>query len=427
MIGNLALRLYSVVTSCARMFVYGLLRHRMGKGKEDVTRWGERRGRPSMSRPEGPLVWVHGASVGETISILPIVDRILAEGVNVLITSGTVTSARLLDRRLPPGAYHQYLPMDVPLYMQRFFNHWRPDLGLIAESELWPNMLLVADQKHIPVVLINARMSERSYRRWKRFPRIARSLMARLDLCLAQSDEDARRLTELGAPRVTVTGNLKFDVPAPPADPAKVAALEGLIAGRTVWIAASTHLGEEQAVLDAHQALAGQIPDLLTFIAPRHPQRGGPISDAAIAMGMTCGRRSQRALPTGEVGVYVIDTIGEMGLFYRVAPLAFMGGSLVNHGGQNPIEPAKLGTAIVHGPHVHNFVDTYSRLDQDLGAREITQETLTESVGALLANPAEMREMSRAASAAITSLSGAADRTMSEIAPFLVRMHIESR
>jgi 3-deoxy-D-manno-octulosonic-acid transferase len=427
MIGNLALRLYSAVTSAARLFVYALLRHRMGKGKEDVSRWAERRGRPSMSRPEGPLVWVHGASVGETISILPIVDRILAEGVNVLITSGTVTSARLLDRRLPPGAYHQYLPMDVPLYMQRFFNHWRPDLGLIAESELWPNMLMTADRKQIPVVLINARMSERSSRRWKRFPRIARALMARLDLCLAQSDEDARRLIELGAPRVTVTGNLKFDVPAPPADPAKVAALEGLIAGRTVWIAASTHPGEEQAILDTHRILKEVIPDLLTFIAPRHPQRGGPISDAALTMGITCGRRSQRALPTEEVGIYVIDTIGEMGLFYRVAPLAFMGGSLITHGGQNPIEPAKLGTAIVHGPHVHNFTDTYSRLDQEQGAREVSAETLAETIGELLSNPAMMREMSRKASATIGSLSGAADRTMSEIAPFLVRMHIESR
>jgi len=427
MIGNLALRLYSFATSVGRLFVYGLLRHRMGKGKEDVVRWAERRGRPSMSRPEGPLVWVHGASVGETISILPIVDRILAEGVNVLITSGTVTSARLLDRRLPPGAYHQYLPMDVPLYMQRFFNHWRPDLGLIAESELWPNMLMAADKRNIPVVLINARLSERSYRRWKRFGRIARSLMGRLDLCLAQSDEDARRLNELGAPRVTVTGNLKFDVPAPPADHAKVAALEGLIAGRTVWIAASTHPGEEQAILDTHQALSGQIPDLLTFIAPRHPQRGAPIFDAALAMGITCGRRSQRALPTEEVGLYVVDTIGEMGLFYRVCPLAFMGGSLVNHGGQNPIEPAKLGTAILHGPHVHNFVDTYSRLDHDCGAQEISAKTLTGAVGDLLGNPARMREMSRTASQVIVSLSGAADRTMSEIAPFLVRMHIESR
>jgi 3-deoxy-D-manno-octulosonic-acid transferase len=427
MIGNLALGLYSFVTSLGRLFVYGLLRHRMGKGKEDVVRWAERRGRPSMSRPEGPLVWVHGASVGETISILPIVDRILAEGVNVLITSGTVTSARLLDRRLPPGAYHQYLPMDVPLYMQRFFNHWRPDLGLIAESELWPNMLMAADKRTIPVVLINARMSARSHRRWKRFPRIARSLMTRLDLCLAQSEDDARRLTELGAPRVTVTGNLKFDVPAPPADHAKVAALEGLIAGRTVWIAASTHPGEEQAILETHKALSSRIPHLLTIIAPRHPQRGGPLFDAAQALGITCGRRSQRALPTEDVGLYVVDTIGEMGQFYRVSPLAFMGGSLVNHGGQNPIEPAKLGTAILHGPHVHNFVDTYSRLDLDQGAREISAETLTETVGELLGNPAQMREMSRTASQVIVSLSGAADRTMSEIAPFLVRMHIESR
>ena len=427
MIGRLALGLYRRVTSLARLPAYTLLRYRLGQGKEDKNRWTERRGKASLVRPDGPLIWVHGASVGETISILPIVDRILAEGINVLITSGTVTSARLLDRRLPPGACHQYLPLDIPHYMARFLKHWKPDLGLIAESELWPNMLLEADKRDIPIVLINARMSERSFNRWQRFPRVAKAILNLIDLCLAQSDEDARRLTQMGAPRVTLTGNLKFDVPPPPADATRVAALEGLIAGRPVWIAASTHPGEEEIIIAAHERLISSHPGLLTLIAPRHPQRGAEIEQMAQERGIVTGRRSQRALPTEDVSLYVIDTIGELGLFFRVAPLAFMGGSLIEHGGQNPIEPAKLGAAILHGPHVHNFTDTYARLDQEGAAITVAEENFAETLDGLLTHPARMREMRRRALAIVTELSGAADRTMSEIAPFLVRMHLESR
>ena len=420
MIGRLALGLYRNVTSLARLPAYTLLRYRLGQGKEDKNRWTERRGKASLVRPDGPLIWVHGASVGETISILPIVDRILAEGINVLITSGTVTSARLLDRRLPPGACHQYLPLDIPHYMARFLKHWKPDLGLIAESELWPNMLLEADKRDIPIVLINARMSERSFNRWQRFPRVAKAILNLIDLCLAQSDEDARRLTQMGAPRVTLTGNLKFDVPPPPADATRVAALE-------VWIAASTHPGEEDIIIAAHERLISHHPGLLTLIAPRHPQRGAEIEQMAQERGIVTGRRSQRALPTEDVSLYVIDTIGELGLFFRVAPLAFMGGSLIEHGGQNPIEPAKLGAAILHGPHVHNFTDTYARLDQEGAAITVAEENFAETLDSLLTHPARMREMRRRALAIVTELSGAADRTMSEIAPFLVRMHLESR
>ena len=427
MIGRLALGLYRRVTSLARLPAYTLLRYRLGQGKEDKKRWKERRGKASLIRPDGPLIWVHGASVGETISILPIVDRILAEGINVLITSGTVTSARLLDRRLPPGACHQYLPLDVPHYMARFLKHWKPDLGLIAESEIWPNMLLEADKRDIPIVLVNARMSERSFNRWQQFPRVAKAILGLIDLCLAQSEEDARRLTQMGAPRVTLTGNLKFDVPPPPADATRVAALEGLIAGRPVWIAASTHPGEEEIIIATHQRLISNHPGLLTLIAPRHPQRGAEIEQMAQDHQIVTGRRSQRALPTEDVSLYVIDTIGELGLFFRVAPLAFMGGSLIAHGGQNPIEPAKLGAAILHGPHVHNFTDTYARLDQEGAAITVAEENFAETLDGLLTHPARMREMRRRALAIVTELSGAADRTMSEIAPFLVRMHLESR
>jgi 3-deoxy-D-manno-octulosonic-acid transferase len=311
--------------------------------------------------------------------------------------------------------------------MARFLKHWKPDLGLIAESELWPNMLLEADKRDIPIVLINARISERSFNRWQRFPRVAKAILNLIDLCLAQSDEDARRLTQMGAPRVTLTGNLKFDVPPPPADATRVAALEGLIAGRPVWIAASTHPGEEDIIIAAHERLISHHPGLLTLIAPRHPQRGAEIEQMAQERGIVTGRRSQRALPTEDVSLYVIDTIGELGLFFRVAPLAFMGGSLIEHGGQNPIEPAKLGAAILHGPHVHNFTDTYARLDQEGAAITVAEKNFAETLDGLLTHPARMREMRRRALAIVTELSGAADRTMSEIAPFLVRMHLESR
>jgi 3-deoxy-D-manno-octulosonic-acid transferase len=427
MIADAAFSAYRILSRLATPVVALLLLRRAQQGKEERGRLGERRGEPSRQRHDGPLVWMHGASVGETVSLLPVVDRLVAQRIRVLVTSGTVTSARLLERRLPAGATYQYLPLDTPAYVTRFLDFWKPDLAMIAESEIWPNMIIEADGRGIPIVMVNGRMSERSFRRWRRVPWIAQGLLSRFDLCLAQSDADGQRLAELGAPRVTVVGNLKFDAPPPPADLGRVATMQGMIAGRPVWMAASTHPGEEEVILNAHLALRQQFPNLLTIIAPRHPHRGGDIEKLAYHVGLRAAVRSLGAQPDRGIDIYVADTIGEMGLFYRIAPLALIGGSLVPHGGQNPIEPAKLGTAILHGPYIHNFSDIFAALNETGGAVAVSADTLIPTVSDLIGDAAGLRSMARAAASTVAGLGGAVDRTMVEIAPFLVRIYIESR
>jgi len=330
-----------------------LLSYRRRRGKEDAARLEERRGVAGLPRPEGVLAWLHGASVGEVISLLPIAEHLAAGGVGVLVTSGTVTSAEVASRRLPPGALHQYLPLDLPAYVARFLDHWRPDIGVLAESELWPNLILAAGERGVPLVIVNGRMSERSYRRWSLLPRFIGSMLSRFDLALAQTEGDAERLRSLGAPRVQTIGNIKYDVAPPPADPEKLAALLAAVRGRSVFVAASTHPGEEEQVAQAHALAKRDLPDLLTILVPRHPERGAEVAGIVVQRGLSSRRRSENALPDAEADIYVADTIGELGLFYRLSRLAYLGGSLVGHGGQNPIEPAKLGAAILHGPQDH--------------------------------------------------------------------------
>ncbi len=301
-----------------------------------------------------------------------------------------------------------------------------PDIALVAESEIWPNTILELDRRGIPLILVNGRMSERSFRRWSRLPHVARALLDRFALCLAQSQADAERLFRLGAPRVGVAGNLKFDASPPPADARALAQLSGLLSGRPVWVAASTHAGEEAHAVASHQALAGRFPGLLTVVVPRHPQRGAEIADLARFAGLEVARRSADGEPERTTELYVVDTIGELGLFYRLAPLVFMGGSLVPHGGQNPIEPAKLGAAILHGPHVHNFTDVYAALDGAGGALPVADgQNLTYALYELFSDPGVMRDMARAAAGAVEGLGGALGRTVQAIEPFIAQMKLE--
>jgi 3-deoxy-D-manno-octulosonic-acid transferase len=421
-------RTYRTATTVLEPAVIGLLYWRQRKGREDRTRLGERQGHPSRARPEGHLVWVHGASIGEALSLLPVVERLTQRGVAVLVTSGTRTSASLIARRLPPGAVHQFVPVDVPRYVRRFLDHWQPDLALVAESEIWPNMVIALDQRRIPLVLVNGRMSDRSFRRWQRLPHIIGSLLERFALCLAQTPEDAERLARLGAPRVLVSGNLKFDSAPPPADPRVVAHLSGLVAGRPIWLAASTHPGEESAVVAVHRALAQHHPHLLTIVAPRHPHRGEEVAAIAARAGLRAGRRSQGMHPDRATDVYVADTVGEMGLFYRLANIVLMGGTLAPVGGHNPIEPAKLGAAILHGPHVHNATEIYGAVDEARGALMVKDSAgLARAVSRLLSDPALTRDMARAAADAVHALGGAVERTMQSIEPFIVQAKLGAR
>jgi 3-deoxy-D-manno-octulosonic-acid transferase len=421
-----SVRAYGGMSRLLYPAVSPLLSRRLKRGKEDEARLDERKGVTGVARPEGLLVWLHGASVGELISLLPIAEHMRAKGVGVLVTSGTVTSAEVAKRRLPEGAIHQYVPLDLPSYVERFLAHWRPDIGVFAESELWPNLIHAAQGNGVHLVLVNARMSERSHRRWKRFPGFITSMLSRFELVLAQTGPDGERLRELGAPRVQVIGNLKYDVMPPPADPAKLEALKAAINGRPLLVAASTHAGEEEIIAEAHRIAAERIPNLLTVIAPRHPQRGEEAAAACFRVGVTVCRRSEGALPDRHTGIYVADTIGELGLFYRLGHIAFLGGSFITHGGQNPIEPAKLGNAILHGPHVHNFTEVYAALDAARGAFGVQDAaTLGEALARLLTEPAHLDAMARNAGDKVEEMSGAIQRTTDALDPLLMQAQLE--
>jgi 3-deoxy-D-manno-octulosonic-acid transferase len=310
--------------------------------------------------------------------------------------------------------------------MRRFLAHWRPDVALIAESELWPNFIVEAAKAGTPILLVNARLSERSFRRWSRLRGFIGALLARVDLCLAQSEGDGERLAELGAPNVRVMGNLKYDALPPPADRQALASLSGRLSGRQVWIAASTHEGEEILVGEAHRILQRTFPDLLTLIAPRHPRRGPEIAAQLQRLGLHCALRSRGDALGAETGVYICDTIGELGLFYRLAGVVFVGKSFAPGGGQNPIEPAKLASAILHGPHVANFADVYALLDSAGGAAPVQDaQELAQALAALFIDGARLRAMARAAAQVVEGQTGALERMLRAIEPYLPPMALE--
>lgn len=350
------LRFYRLLTVLCEPLIAAYLRLRLRRGKEDGARFGERQGRASLSRPQGRVIWMHAASVGEAISFLPLAERLQGQNeTTVLLTSGTVTSAALMARRLPKGAMHQFVPVDCLVWVRRFLDHWRPDLALWAESEFWPNLLLEAQMRGVPLILVNGRVSARSFRRWRYFPGTIGRLLSAFSLCLGQTPEDTERLRRLGAVAVDYCGNLKYAAQTLPVDEAEDARLSGVIGGRPRWLAASTHAGEELLAGETHRALQDRHPGLLTIIVPRHPARGADIAGQLTGMGLCVARRSAGDPVTGDVDILIADTMGEMGLFYKVTPIVFMGKSLAGQGGQNPLEPARFGAAVLFGPHMDNF------------------------------------------------------------------------
>jgi 3-deoxy-D-manno-octulosonic-acid transferase len=422
----MALRVYRGLSSAATPLAPALIRQRLKRGKEDPARTDERRGLSHDARPQGPLIWIHGASVGEVLAAAALIERLRALNLRILITSGTVTSASIVARRFPPDVIHQYVPYDAPRFVQRFLDHWRPSLALFIESDLWPNLILASAARRLPMVLINGRMSQRSFPRWQRMSRSISALLGSFELCLTQSRTDAERFAVLGGRNVLTTGNLKLDVPAPPADPARLERLIAMTRGRPVIVAASTHPGEEEILIAAHKSLSGFFPSLLTVIVPRHPNRGAAVAQLVATSGLQAALRSQEQQPTAATDIYVADTMGELGLFYRLAPIVFMGGSLVAHGGQNPIEAIKLGAAIVHGPHVFNFSDVYEALDGAGGARVADgREALVKQLGRLLADADARSALVNCGERVVAELGGALDRTLSALEPYLLQVRLE--
>ncbi len=396
-------RLYHYVAILMGPVAAWYLRHRLRRGKEDPARFTERLGQPGEPRPCGRLVWLHGASVGEVISVMPLIERLLHldQGLHVLLTSGTVTSARIMADRLPARAIHQYVPIDRPSAVRRFLDHWRPDLALWVESELWPNLVLQTHARGVPMALLNARMSEVSYRRWRRLPFLIKPLLQVFQVCIAQSAPDAGRLATLGALSVTFHGNLKAAAPPLPVDPRDLHALKMAIHRRPHWLAASTHPGEEAMIAAAHRQLAPRFPGLLTILVPRHAERGEAIAAALAAEGLIVARRGLEQPISAETNIYLGDSMGEMGLYYRLATIVFVGGSLVGHGGQNPLEAARLDSALLFGPYMFNFTEQAAAMTTIGGANLVADaDTLADQVANLLDNPDETSRRAAAAAAA---------------------------
>lgn len=380
----LSLSLYRAATTALEPLAPLLLSRRAKAGKEDRARLNERLGRPGLARPAGPLVWLHGASVGESLSILPLVERLRAERPDaaVLVTSGTVTSAQLLARRLPEGAIHQFAPVDTPGGARRFLDHWRPDLAVFVESELWPNLLLEAKDRGVKLALVSAKLSDKSFAGWKARPLAAWTMFGGFDLILAQDARAAERLEALGG-SVAGLADLKFGAAPLPVDEAALASLRVRLSDRPVLLAASTHPGEDEIVLEAWRGLPSR-PHLV--IAPRHPERGPAIADQALAAGATVALRSQE--PDDVAEVVVADTLGELGLWFRLADLAIVAGSLVpGVGGHNPLEPARLDCPVVSGPHVENWLTAYAELREVEGAAFADAPVLGQRLAALTASP----------------------------------------
>ncbi len=388
----LTLRLYGAATRALTTAVPAWLERRVRRGKEDPRRLPERTGLAATPRPAGRVVWCHAASVGESLALLSLIGALRARGLAVVLTTGTLTSAALMAERLPAGAIHQFVPLDHAAWAQRFLDHWRPELVLWSESELWPNILGVIAARAIPAFLVNARISDKAFRGWSRWPRTARAVLSAFKTVIAQSSEDARRFALLGAEHVVASGNLKLASEPLPNDVEATSALRSEIGTRPAWLAASIHPGEDAVVAQVHQALIATHPGLLSLVAPRHPEKADAMAETFAAAGLAVARRGARQAITPTTHIYLADTLGELGVLYRACDLVVMGKSFAVGGGQNPAEPAKLGCAVICGPYMSNFRELTADLSAAGAVSAVANATqLAERLSALLADPAARR------------------------------------
>ncbi|AQR63451.1 3-deoxy-D-manno-octulosonic acid transferase [Brevundimonas sp. LM2] len=415
---------YRLLTRMLEPLTPRLLDARVKQGKEDPVRVDERLGVAGRPRPHGDLVWLHGVSVGETLSLLSLIERFRRDrpDLTVLVTSATVTSAELLARRLPPGVLHQFAPVDGPRAVAAFLDHWRPSLGLFVESDLWPNLVLAAEARSIPLALVSARITAKTADGWARVPAAARAVLSAFALVMPQDDVSAARLQALGA-RVDGPVNLKLSGAVLPHDPAAFTGLSAAIGDRPVVVAASTHEGEEAALVRALDGLADR---LCLILVPRHPERGAPIAAELTRAGHRFALRSRGGDLTQATDIYVADTLGELGLFLRLADVVIMGGSFgsILHrptlGGHNPLEPARLGKPVFAGPDASNW----QKVTADLVAADALMvvrrmEDLPAVVAPLLSDLAAARAMGERARRAAADAGAGLDRLWDTLQPLL--------
>lgn len=397
------LPLYKFFTAISGPFLSLLLQLRLKAGKEDTTRLPERMGKSAITRPSGQLIWIHAASVGEAQSALILIERLNKKqtNTNFLITSGTLTSANIMAKRLPDNAVHQFYPLDHPKWVQLFLNHWHPDLALWMESELWPNMLLAVKNKNIPAILVNARLSDRSYNRWKLFPCSIKQILSTFQLIMTQTDKDAERYKALKHSNVITTGNIKYSAATLPHNQNDLDALQQSTANRKIWLYASTHEGEEELACRVHTDLKEQHSNILTIIVPRHPERRATIEKTCKIMGLNTTLRGEtKILPNDNTEIYVADTLGELGLFYRLSPISMIGRSFSHDGGggHNPIEAGQLDCAVLTGPHVQYQKEIFDDMsDANAIIQIMAEEELLKALETLLNDQAALQTAAQSA------------------------------
>lgn len=408
------LAFYRAASSVLGAFAGLYLNRRAKRGKEDPARVGERFGRYTQTRPAGPAVWVHAASIGESGVALALIEALSTQNaaLSFVLTTGTRTSAELVARRAPARTTHVYVPLDRADCVRRFLDRWRPDVGVFVESELWPNLILEAEARGVKLALVNARMSPRTLRRWSNWRAAGRRLVGAFRYVSAADERTRDALAQLRPAPIGTPGNLKLAAPAPRADANARAALAAEIGQRPIWLAASTHQGEDEIVLAAHAIVQRNFPNALLIIAPRHPERGADVAREA----NDAPRRSTGAGP-GNAPIYVADTLGELGTLYDLAPVSLVAGSLLPHlKGHNPIEPAKLGSAIITGPYVESFQDLFAEMLAAGGARRVTDaESLATEVANLWRDESARAKQLEAARAVTAQGADAFARTVNAI------------
>ncbi|WP_296079842.1 lipid IV(A) 3-deoxy-D-manno-octulosonic acid transferase [uncultured Agrobacterium sp.] len=426
-IARFALSGYRIAGMAAYPFARPYLSYRAAKGKEDKQRRLERFGYSSADRPRGPLVWFHAASVGETLALVPLIREIRKRDIHVLLTTGTVTSADISRTRLGDDVIHQYVPLDIKICINRFLNYWAPDAAITAESEIWPVTMMELERRHIPQIRVNARISDRSFDRWRSHSDFAEALFSKLALVVVQSDLDAERFRDLGSWPVVTSGNLKGDTDPPPCDQVVLDIYRRQIGNRKTWAAISTFDGEEKAAATVHAAIKSRNGQL-TIIVPRHPERGDEVEAMLKSMNLNVARRSRDDVIGPDTDIFLGDSIGEMGLYLRLTELAFVGRSLTAEGGQNPLEPAMLGCAVLSGAHVQNFREAYQKLLRSGGGRIIRDvEMLAKAVHYLLANDNERYKMIDAGGKVIQDLRGALSLTLKALEPYINPLTVSAK
>lgn len=400
---------------------------RAAKGKEERARRSERYGRSKQVRPDGPLIWFHAASVGETVAVIPLIEEVVRRGISVVVTTGTVTSANIVDERLGEAVIHQYVPLDLKPAISNFLDHWHPDLAIISESEIWPMTILELGARRVPQILVNGRISDKSFGTWSRSPKLADALFENLSHVVAQTELDATRFSSLGANPVTVSGNLKVDSDLPPVKDEDLALYKKSFGSRNSWAAISTFEGEEEIVADAHQMVRKNNPNSILIIVPRHVTRADAIEKMLSEKGLKVARKSKGDLVTDDTDIFLGDTTGEMGLYLRLASIVFVGKSMKGVGGQNPLEPAMLASAILTGPNVQNFREAFRTLLQNNAARIVKDtETLAKCVEHLMTSDDTRQGMIEAGLSTVQNMRGSLEKTIQDLEPYLTPLMIES-